>query len=388
MLRAFLSAYPWDLIDEGVGAVLDRLYGEVGATGVSLWVAPPPLVQLRVRDVQPRVFRTRGGLFFHPDERHYCGTRCKPIVSGWVKTRNPLTRIAEACTESGMELRVIVSAAMTGRLAQRHSEMSCKNAFAAESQVSLCLANPDVQAYLCGLVTDLSSNYSLSGVTVTDFVIAWAEVYAGGLRAGMPLGEVEASLLSTCFCESCHQRATAAGVDVAMAQRSVQVILQRSMHAGVATDRRLDAIVADNEPLAAYYRWRTGELSSLLARLAKACRCELLLDRTLDGPAGEQHAGLDLSVPAAVIYRLHHPEELASAFCPAARRSEFRLPEVFVIGSHAPDLVRTLSQAVELGFAGVVIDNYGLLPDSALTPIKQAIRFAKRHRVGWVDDPP
>ena len=389
MLRTFLRAYPWDLIDEGVGPVLDRLHGEVGATGVSVWVALAPLTQLRVRDVQPRVFRTRGGLFFGPDEQHYVGTRCKPIVSGWVKARDPLARIADACIDAGMELRVIVSAAMTGRLAQRHPDMACKNALGAESHVSLCLANPDVQTYLCGLVADLSSNYSLFGVTVTDLVIAWAEACAGNLRVAAPLGAAETSLLETCFCESCNQGATAADVDVAMAMRSVQVILQKSLDGGATTPpspldkggeggRGLDAIVADSEPLAAFYRWRAEELSSLLRRLTEACRCELLLDRADDGVAGEQNTLLDLSLPAAIITRLNHPEEPASALCPAARRNELRLPEGSAIGTHAPDLVRTLSQAMELGFAGVEIDNYGLLPDSALTSIKQAIRFARR----------
>ena len=142
MLKAFLTAYPWDLIDEGVDAVLDRLHGEVGISGVSVWVASPPVVQLRVRDVGPRVVRSRGGLFFHPDEQPYAATRCKPIVSGWVKGRHPLTRIAEACAERAMDLRVIVSAAMTGRLAQRHAEMACKNVFGCVPGQSGCPGIP------------------------------------------------------------------------------------------------------------------------------------------------------------------------------------------------------------------------------------------------------
>ncbi|MGB2985153.1 MAG: hypothetical protein WBE26_04665, partial [Phycisphaerae bacterium] len=121
-LQVFLTAYPWDLLDEDLGTVLDRLHGEIGVTGVSVWVSSPALTQLRVRDVEPRVFRTRGGLFFHPDEQRYVATRCKPVVSSRHKTRNPLARIADACAERALELRVIVSAAATGRLAQRYPE--------------------------------------------------------------------------------------------------------------------------------------------------------------------------------------------------------------------------------------------------------------------------
>lgn len=378
MLRAFLTAYPWDLIDEGVAAVLDRLHGEIGVTGLSVWVGAPPIVQLRVRDVRPRVFRTRGGVFFHPNEQHYTGTRCKPIISTWVRGREPLKHIAEACAEHAMELRVIVSAAMTGRLAQRYSEMACKNVFGVESHTAVCLANPDVRAYLSGLVCDLSGRDNIAGITLTDVEIAWPEALQNDLHGIELLGQTEKPLLATCFCESCHQRATAAQVDVDMARRSVQVILQKSLDAGLVTDRTLDAVLSDNVPLAEYYRWRTEELSSVVGCLADSCKCELLLDRPFAGADSRQHTDPDPSLPAAVITRLDHPDGLDSALSSVARRNELRLPEGLVIGAHGPKLVSTVSRAVELGITGVEIDNYGLLPDTALTPIKQAIRFARR----------
>jgi len=277
-----------------------------------------------------------------------------------------------------MELRLIVSAAMTGRLAQRHPEMACKNVFEAESHYAVCLANPDVQAYLDGLVSDLSAYENVGGVTIADFQITWPEALKDDLRGGMSLGSTERALLATCFCESCYQRATAAGVDVDMARRSVQTILQRTLDTGTVTDQSADAILAGNAPLEAYCRWRTEELSSLLRRLTEACTCELLLDRCLDNPAGGPEIGLNYSLPAAVITRLDHPEHLNTALSRAARRNELRLPESFAIGTRGPQLVSTLSRAVELGVTGVEIDNYGLLPDAALTPIKQAIRFARR----------
>ncbi len=382
MLRVFVTAYPWDLMDEGVAPALDRLHGEVGVSGVSVRVATAPVMQLRARDLGPRVFRTRGGVFFHPDEERYAGTRCKPIVSSWLKRRDPLKRIADACEGRGMELRVMISAARTGRLAQRHAEMACRNAFGDDSHVSLCLANADVQAYLCGLVADLSANYTLSGVTLSDFRLGWAEALATDLCAAHRLGEAQSALLFTCFCESCHQRATAAGVDVPMARRSVQTILQTSFDNGVAADLNIDTLLADDTPLAAYYRWRTREMCSLLGRLAELCTCELLLDRALHEPGSRYHSGLDLSIPAAVLTRIDRPDQLASALCPTARRSELRLPGSLTVGAQAPELVSTLAKAAELGLAGVEIDNYGLLPEPALTALKQAIRFARRSTPG------
>jgi hypothetical protein len=381
MFRTFLSTYPWDLLDDDVEADLDRLHGEVGITGLSVWVASPPLVELRVREVKPRVFRTRGGVFFHADERHYADTRCKPIVSTWAKGRNPFARIAEACTKRGLELRAIASASCTGRLAERHPEMACKNAFGDQSQLGLCLSNPDVQTYLCGLVSDLSSNYSVREVTLADFVLAWPEAFASDLRAPACVGRGVMSLLATCFCESCRQQAGRAGIDGAMAQRSVQTILQTNLDGRVG-DQPLDVILSENPPLAEYFRWGTRELSTLWQQVAKACRCDLLLDRRGVTPESEHLAAFDLNLPMAVITRLDDPENLPSACCAVARRNELRLPEFFAAGPHATQLVRVVSQAAELGFSGVEIESLGLLPDSAFTPIKQAVRFARRSTQG------
>jgi len=205
MIRAHLTAYPWDLIDEREEAVLDRLRGEIGVTGLSLWVASPPVRQLRVRDVEPRIFSTRGGLFFRPSDEPYTGTRCKPLASGWHKGSDPLARIADACADRSLDLRAVVSATATGRVAQRHPEMACKNVFGAVSDTGLCLANPDVQSYLCGLVTDLSGRYQLTGVSIADFALAWPEAWNQDLRCGVPLDDMARSLLGICFCESCHQ---------------------------------------------------------------------------------------------------------------------------------------------------------------------------------------
>ena len=377
MFRTFLSAYPWDLLDEDLEAVLDHLHGEVGITGMSVWVASAAVVELRARNVQPQVFRTRGGLLFHPDENLYADTRCKPIVSTWARGHKALGRIAEACAKRGLTLRVIVSASRTGRLAERHPEMACKNVFQDQSQLGLCLSNPDVQTFLCAVVSDLSSNHPVAEVVLTDFVLEWPEFVAAHLCAPLSLGHGAKALLATCFCESCRQQAGQAGVDTATAQRVAHSAVLASLE-GRMTDQPLDAILADSGPLSEYYRWRTIQLSSVWQQVAGACRCDLLLDRRLDTSIAVEIPQLDLSLPASVVTRLDDPDGLASARCPVARRNELRLPESLASGPQAAQLVRLVSQTVELGFSGVEMDSLGLLPASALTPIKQALRIARR----------
>ncbi|MEK7757369.1 MAG: hypothetical protein AAB385_09190, partial [Planctomycetota bacterium] len=188
MFELFIVAYPWDLPAEDVGGVLDQLRGEVGVTGLSLWVAAPPTAQLRASAPRPlslganvssarrpRVFRTRGGVFFQPADRHYAQTRCQPIVSSWVTMGNPLATIAKACAGRGLNLRAIVSAAAAGRMAERYPEFACRSAFGDESRARLCLANAEVQTYLRAMALDLSTNAGVTALTLTDFDIRWSD---------------------------------------------------------------------------------------------------------------------------------------------------------------------------------------------------------------------
>lgn len=378
MMKAFVEAYPWDLLDD-LDATLDRLHGDVGVTGVAVWMAARPVLTLRAREVEPRVLRSRGGLLFHPSLEHYEGTRIKPIVSGWAKGRTVLPRIAEACAARGLELRAIISAAGTGRLAERHPEAACKNAFGTASQQSLCLCNADVQAFLYGLLADLSSRDGFAGVQVADLFIAWAEAISGAVDAALPLAGVPRLLLATCFCESCHQKATAKEIDAAAARRKAQAVLTDALagkHQGPA--EQIDELFEKEPVLAAYSTVQTAELSRLVGRLADACSGELIVEQALDEPIRRQHERIDWSVPAGSIARLNRDTPLSAALSSAGRRRELRLPVSWALGPDAQGLVRTVARAADEGCDAVCFDHLGLLSETGLTTIRQALRLARR----------
>ena len=381
MLRALITAYPWDLVDEGIDTVLDRLQGEVGVTGLSLWASVPPVTQLRSRNVSPRVFRTSGGLCFPPSTEYYNDTRCKPVIADRIPGRGPLRKIADACASRGLHLRLIVSAAATGGVAQRHPEMACKNVFDDSSETSICLANPDVQSYLCDIVADVSSNYGPAEVSLAYYVLAWPEAFGQGLGVGVTLPDADRSLLSLCFCEFCHQKATAAGVDVAATAQTTRMILEDPFSTRPDRYRTLGPILADNAPLATFFAWRNEEMSALLGRIKDTCHCDLLIHRSVGTPWAALYDGLDYSIPDGVITRRDGAVELASALAPGARRNELHVPGCVVTDADGTHFVSMLADAVQLGFQGVEIGNYGLLPEAALTPIKQAIRFARRSTI-------
>ena len=373
-----MTAYPWDLIDDDLDAVLDRLHGEVGIGGLSVWASSPPQLRLRPRAVDPLFFRTRGGVFFHADLDRYASTRCKPAVSHWVGSKRPLRRIADALEERGMDLRLVVSAARTGRLAAQRPDVACKNLLGEPSRQSVCLANPDVQVFLVNLVAELSEIYTPSAVTVSDCHLAWTEALQRDLVRSVPLDEGERTLLSVCFCESCRQGAQRTGVDVTDAHRIALSVVRQGLERGAPSQRSLADHLPRGGALEAYFRWRDATLSSLLTRLAEACSSELILDRPFAGPLATQHGGMDVETVSAVITEIERPAEVSAVSHGGTARREVRLATSMALPPHAQELVATLSNVSKLGLSAFEIGDYGLLPDAAMVGIRQAIRIARR----------
>ncbi|MCH7591833.1 MAG: hypothetical protein IH989_03500 [Planctomycetes bacterium] len=377
MFSAFVTSFPWDLVDDELDARLDHLQGEVGATGVTLWAAAPPTTQIRGRDVAPRTTRSRGGLLFHPEERHYSATRIKPIVSSWVKSKHPIERVSAACSQRGMQIRIKVSAALTGRLAQKYPDAACKNLYGAASHTSLCLFNPDVESYVAALLADLKTNHDVKSVSIADFFVGWAEAFDSDLRLGVPFDGALRQVLALCFCESCRQKSTTAGVDVGAARQCAEDVVQSMLDRGTSADVSFAKVIATHPLLGEFHRWRLGELASLLERLSGGSELEILLDRDAH-EFSPTLPGICVPDSVAVVTEAAGPEQLDGALCCDAKWNEIRIPASSVSGSRGAELVNLVSRAVEAGFAGVEFDDYGLLPESAFASIKQAIRFGRR----------
>jgi len=377
--HALVTLYPWDVLDGHIGELLDRLHGEIGVTGVSLWTGCPPTVHLRSRDMQPRLIRSAGGLFFRPTPRFYDDASCFQAVAATDATRerDPLRILSEACAVRRMELRAKVSCSLSGGITARHPMAATVNAFDDASSGSVCLANPEIQRFLCALATDLSSAAGLSALELIDSVIAWHEA-AAGVRAAVPLGEAERILLGTCFCEACRVKTTAAGVDFAAAKRACRTLLNTALEDPLAKGPRIAGLLAESVALRSLFEWRSSELASFLRHLAAASHCEVILDRSFDPIELRQHNAAVLATPAAVLSRLDRVAQLDSIVSPGVRRYELRVPAALAIGANGAELVSALSQAAVRGVSGVQFDTYGLLPESALTVVRQAIRYARR----------
>jgi hypothetical protein len=390
--NANIWCYLWDLEAEGIDRALDVIQGELGATGLSVAAVYHSVDELRPHDgVSPRWFRSAGGLHFQPDAARYRGTRARPAVAEWLKTRNPLERLSAACEKRGLALRAWVVCCHSSAMAARNPALATKDVFGASSETWLCPLNPDVQEYLRAVVEDLTHTYRVAAVELE------ACGFPGGYhthkheKIGFAPGPVGRLLLALCVCESCRQLAARDGIDVAAVERSATVDLEEILRNGAEPDRRepgggVGKYLTKRKPLEAFITWRSGRVAALVGQLRTACSGGLMALRSgepLMTGAGPRQVAAQCDGLIAQAYRA---DEDALERIAKQTAEETGSPGRVILGldacpgfaKDAASLVRNVGRAAALGVAGVNFYNYGMIPPARLDWVKQAIRYGRR----------
>ncbi len=385
--QTHLWCYLWDLVDEGIDGVLDRLQGEAGVTGISVATNYHRVDQLRPHASDgPRRFISAGGAQFQPHGACYASTRMRPVVAQWLRKTNPLAVVAEACAKRGLTLRGWHVCCHGSAMVERYPAGAVKDVFGAVSPAWLCPSNLDVRECLRGMVEDLGTHYGFEAIELerasfpTDLHAHHHE------KEGFACGPAGDWLRGLCFCESCRQLAAREGADVAEAAKVATRYLEGVLASGepLATE---PGELLDREPaLAAYADWRRGQVTSLVKLIRTTCPCRLIVHRS--GPplwGATDFAALAATCDAllAPCY-VNDPQRLATAVRAAAAdtgdvaRVEVGLSACTPPCSEAADLVAMMRSAVEQGVRSANIYNYGLLPLPRLEWIRQACRYASR----------
>jgi len=375
MLRALIELYPWDLCDEGVEAVLDRLQGEVGLTGIVLWAATPPVLQIRRRPVDPRVFRTRGGTSFHTDKYRYAATRLVPPVADWVDRENVLAKACEACAQRGLETRFVVSAEAVGGDRDLHPELATRNAFGIESRSHLCLLNPEGQGYLQTLLEELQDRFAFSCLELAGFGSRWGEAAVGNGGRFSPIGRF---LFGSCWCDSCMQQAGGDGVDAESARGATVHGLDRYFGQSNLDDALIRPLLSDDGPVGRYLQWQSCRFQAWFEQLESHFSRRILLRReAMDGIADAfAHGGrIAASSSVHVLSPTWNPQESDGMDGGA---SEIHVPACVLEEWQADQLVARFSRLAEAGATSITAGNYGLMAPETLVGIRQAVRFARR----------
>ncbi len=392
MFQINLWCYLWDLVDERIDEVLDRLKGEAGATGISVATCYHSVDQLRPHaGVSPRTFRSPGGAQFQPHAAAYAGTRIRPVVATWLKKSNPLAAVAEACDKRGLTLRGWTVCCHSSVTVDRYQSSAAKNVFGDLDPTWLCPVNPDVREYVRAMVEDLAEHYPFETIELERPSFPARPHRHAHEKVGFELGEVGRWLYSLCFCESCRQAAKREGLDVEAAARSVSATLERLFATGKPIDQPLPDFVANDPVLQAYVDWRCGQVTSLIRSVKQSCGCRVAVHRVGD----RYQAATDFKAiaPGCDALLRHCPYPDRQGVIEAVVRETWDETQDMArveLGFNActppcPDsetFVGAVSHAARLGVRSVNVYNYGMLPLSRMEWLRRASRFARREAEG------
>src|SRR5262245_51135611 len=104
MFSCHVHCQPWDLLSEGVDAVLDLIQGQMGAGGLTVPVVcggTPPVFRPHAQAL-PRVLHSSGGVYFNPQAQRYRISRIDPPLASEVRRRDLLAMACERCADRGL----------------------------------------------------------------------------------------------------------------------------------------------------------------------------------------------------------------------------------------------------------------------------------------------
>lgn len=266
-LRA-IRAFVWDLADEGLEDVLERLR-QAGVDGLNLALAyhggrfycphNPRRVMVHAPD---------GVLYFQP--LLSCYEQIRPPVHPEFSSGAFVARIGEAVREFGMHWSAWLALLTNRNISWAHPECTCVNALGDRLDGALCPANPAVRTYAQALVEDVAHRVGVDSIELEDFAFPSQEAYMGGKWRGVPIGPELDYLLSLCFCEHCRHRAEEDNIEVDDLMHRVERMIRSALE-GDLTERRIaDEISDPYHPLTRFAGVRGEIVTSLLEDLQLA----------------------------------------------------------------------------------------------------------------------
>jgi hypothetical protein len=374
MKQAFFWCYPGDIDAEGYAAALGRMAGDIGVDAISVAATTHHVVALHPRSTDgPHTVTRESAAHFRPSADRYAGTRLRPIPARWMKSRNPLEKIARAAEKTGLAMRIWAVCCQSDTLARQHPMAQCVDVFGDAIAGWLCPTNPDVREYVGALVEDLSANYPVETLELIDVGFDQGSRPARHTELGWTPTPSERALLSWCFCASCRQKASEAGTDVEQVRSVVEDLLTRAMRLDVGGHDSLSAVLAENELLAAYKAMRDDVEDSLLRMVRKRTTVRLVMHAVAGEPGT---ARPDRASHLDGLVRRWDQDSVANAGA-SAGADVMHIPHPPET-PNGPALVSEVHKACEAGHERVGFFHYGITPEPCLDWVRQAIRYARR----------
>src|SRR3954447_594947 len=290
-------AYPWDLADEGVSSVVERV-AALGINTITIAASYHAGKFLRPHGPGGKVyFPEDGTVYFNADGSRYA--LMTPVVSRLTRERDVLRQL----TSDG---RVAVNAWLvlvhTSRLGAIHPDSTVRNAFGDRYVYSLCPSASESREYAIRLCRDVTDNYGVTGISLeTPGFLPYAHGFHHEFAMVKPNRWLE-TRLGLCFCDHCLAHAEAAGIDASGLRARVRDDLDGYLRTvNDFPDDMADAFwlsdIATDDTLTRFLRWRCEVVTSLVRDIRAAVRADVtvaIIPSVARPTGGAWYEGTDL----------------------------------------------------------------------------------------------
>jgi hypothetical protein len=384
-----IYAYAWDLVDEGLDTVLDRLR-PTGINTITMAASYHAGKFVRPHAPGSKVkFLDDGTVYFQPRPDRYGDIA--PIVNPMVAEHDMLAELKRAAPD--LDRVAWVVCLHNTPLGQRHPECTVRNAYGDPYIYNLCPAHEAVRDYVVALCADLADRYELTGLVLeTPGFLPFDHGFHHEFSM-VALNPWTKWLLGLCFADATRAAARAAGIDADRLAAETRAALDRFFAADIAVSDDVAAqwwiadLVADPE-WSAFLNWRCRLVADLVADVRAALPAEtaLAVIPTVQRPtAASWSEGSDLAMLARAADALEIPAYEPSAARVLADAWDVRRragPDArlnFILRPSHPDLAdgaETTAAALalkEAGMAGIAFYNYGHFRLASLDRVRDAL---------------
>lgn len=374
-------AYPWDLVDEGVETVADRLI-EMGITELNLATNYHSVQTFNPHNPDRKTFFSRASSYFHPEGDY---GRLQPVPNPQMDDANWVAEIADRLDGTSISLNSWTVGCHNSQLGMENRDVTLQTPFGDPLVFGLCPSHPDVREYLLNLVTDLDSRQWFDAIELETFN------YFHGTGWGWhhekfhaDLGTLGEFLWGVCFCEHCRENAAAAGVDVTTANAACRKAIRDLAEGDLPTETDVTEWFDSHPAVRAYTAVREQQIGTLYEELQSRVTADLGSYIGMTGVQNSWMHGLDLEGQSSTLdyYTVmayeSTVEDAVADYTAAVNRSPNARVNPGLLPAHpiidnSETITGQVDGLVEAGAERISFYNYGLLPDQNLTWISQAI---------------
>lgn len=364
-------AYPWDLLDEGVEDVADRLLA-AGIDEVNLATNYHAVQAFLPHNPERRTFFAHASSYFQPGEGYGA---LEPVSNETMGDADWLATIADELVETDLSLNSWTIGCHNSRLGMANPDVTLESPHGDTLVFGLCPSNPAVQEYLATLLADLDGRAPFERIELETFDYFHGTGFGWHHDKVHPeLGRLGEFLFGLCFCEHCRKNAADAGVDVERARETCVATLDAICAGELPPETDIAGWLFACPSVREYVEARMDTLESVFERLSGIVSADLGYYLGFFGVEDCWMHGVD---PQALSSHVDYYTVVAYESTPTAVVNRYRTADRLVGGVPLHAGILPGPPAVENGkMVSAIVDaladagteriafyNYGLLPE-------------------------